>query len=284
MPRSIFLFLILVPGLRPQAEGDPGAIVRRALLNNERNRDLERSYTYTERNEERTLDHAGKVTRVKSETWDVIPLQGAQFRRLTLRDDKPLSPKEEQQQEAARQKREAERLKQRALREKETPEQKQKRLDARERNRKQHEEDVDDVIAGFDLRMKGEERIDGMPVWVIDGAPRDGYEFKSRDAKMFLGKMKGRVWISQKDCQVVRIDAETTGTISFGLFLARIYKGTRVQAEYAYVNNEVWLPKREMATVSARLALIKGIHQEEELAYTNYRKFSTDSRIVDIDQ
>lgn len=276
--------LFFFPGLCLPAADDPGEIMRRALLNNDHNRELERRYTYTMRDEEHMLDRAGKVTRTKAETWDVIPLQGAQFRRLTLRDDKPLSPKEERQQEAIRQKQEAERQKRRLLRERETPEQKQKRLDSRERNRKRREDEVNDVIAGFDLRISGEEEIDGMPVWVIEGSPRKGYKFKSKEAAMFFGKMKGRVWVSKKDYQAVRIDAETTDTISLGLFLARIYKGTRIQMDFTYVNNEVRLPKREVATVSARLALVKRMHQEEESVYSNYKKFSTDSRIVDIDQ
>jgi hypothetical protein len=98
------LFAVTAPSLH--AADDPQEIVHRALRINARNRVLERSYTYVQRDEERTLDSSGAVKSRESKTWDVIPLQGSQFRRLIQRDDKPLSPKEEQQQEAARQKRE----------------------------------------------------------------------------------------------------------------------------------------------------------------------------------
>jgi hypothetical protein len=251
--------------------------MRRALQNNDHNRELERRYTYTERAQENTLDRANNVKHTKSETWDVVPLQGTPFRRLTLRDDKPLSAKEERQQEALRQKQDAERQKRRELREKETPEQQQKRVATRERNRKQREAEVNDVIAGFDFRIVGEEEIEGMPTWVIEGNPRKVYRFKSKEANLLFSKMKGRVWVSKIGYQRVRIDAETIDNISFGLFLARIYKGTRVQMEFTYINHEVWLPKREVATVSARIALVKGMHIEEETVYTNYRKFTADS-------
>jgi hypothetical protein len=218
---------------------------------------------------------------VKSKTWDVIPLQGSQFRRLMQRDDKPLSPKEEQEQEAARQKREAERRKTAELRAKETPEQSQKRLDARDRNRKREQQERDEVLDGFDLRLAGEERIEGVSVWVIDGAPRPGYKFKSSETARFLSKMKGRIWVAKSDYQPVRIDAETTGTVSFGAVLARIYKGTRIHVEYTYVNGEVWLPKRESYSVSGRLLLVKGVHEDGDTVYSDYKKFSADSRIVD---
>jgi hypothetical protein len=129
---SISLVVLCAPfcGVaQPAADSaNPREIVRRAMRRNARNRDLERSYTYTLRDEERTLDSANAVKSTKSETWDVIPLQGTQFRRLIQRNDKPLSTKEEQQQEAERQKRETARRIAAEVRAKETPEQRQKRM------------------------------------------------------------------------------------------------------------------------------------------------------------
>src|SRR6516225_364581 len=169
------LFLVAPPA-RP-AE-DPKEIVRQALRNDTRNRELERSYTYTQREETRKLDSGNAIKSTESKTWEVIPLAGGPpFRRLIERDDRPLSPKEEQEQAAARKKQEDERRKRQKLRERETPEQRQQRLDARERNRQRTQEQVDDIVNGFDLRLVGEEQIDGLPVWVIDGEPHKGYKF-----------------------------------------------------------------------------------------------------------
>jgi hypothetical protein len=50
---------------------------------------------------------------------------------------------------------------------------------------------MDEVIDGFDLRLAGEEQIDGVPVWVIEGAPQRGYKFKSSESDSVLSKMKG---------------------------------------------------------------------------------------------
>jgi hypothetical protein len=273
--------LLCVAGPSVRAADDPKEIVRRALRINAGNRELARSYTYVQRDEERTLDGAGAVKRRDSKTWDVVPLRGSQFRRLTERDDKPLSPKEEEQQEAARQKRLAARRKTEELRAAETPEQRQKRRDAREHARQREQQEIDEVVDGFDLRLAGEEQIDGVPVWVIDGAPRRGYKFKSGELAGVLSKMHGRIRVSKADYQPVRIDAETTDTISFGAVLARIYKGARIRVEYTYVNGEVWLPKRESFSVSGRILLVKGVHEEGDSVYSNYKKFSADSRIID---
>jgi hypothetical protein len=260
---------------------DPKEIVRQALRNDTRNRELERSYTYTLREETRKLDSGNAVKSTESKTWEVIPLVGGPpFRRLIERDDRPLSPKEEQEQAAARKKQEDERRKRQELRERETPEQRQKRLDARERNKQRNQEQADDIVNGFDLRLVGEEQIDGMPVWVIEGEPHKGHKFHTKMAVTFASKMKGRIWVTKDGCQAVRVDAETIDTITFGGFLARINKGTRIHVEYTYVNGEVWLPKRETFTASARLLLLKGFHQEGDSTFTNYKKFTTDSRII----
>jgi len=121
--------VLAAPPARP-AE-DPKEIVRRALRNDARNRELERSYTYTLREETRKLDSSNAVKSTESKMWEVVPLVGGPpFRRLIQRDDRPLSPKEEQEQAAARKKQEGERRKRQELRERETPEQKQRRLDA----------------------------------------------------------------------------------------------------------------------------------------------------------
>ena len=47
------------------------------------------------------------------------------------------------------------------------------------------------------------------------------------------------------------------------------------------MNGEVWVPKRETFTASARLLLLKGFHQVGDSIFTNYKKFTTDSRIID---
>src|SRR5215467_9803189 len=257
----ITCFVLGAPPARP-AE-DPKEIVREALRNDTRNRELERSYTYTLREETRKLDSGNAVKSTESKTWEVIPLTGGPpFRRLIERDDRPLSPKEEQEQAGARKK-------------------KEDGLDARERNQQRNQEQVDDIVNGFDLRLVGEEQIDGMSVWVIEGEPHKGYKFHTKMGATLASKMKGRIWVTKDGCQAVRVDAETIDTVTFGGFLARINKGTRIHVEYTYVNGEVWLPKRETFTASARLLLLKGFHQEGDSTFTNYKKFTTDSRIID---
>ncbi len=98
--------------------------------------------------------------------------------------------------------------------------------------------------------------MDGRPVWVVSGAPRPGAKPKSRDAKMLL-KIRGRMWIDKATHQWAKVEAETTDTISWGLFLARLNPGAKLTFEQTEVNSEIWLPKRLYLTGAGRVGLLK---------------------------
>jgi hypothetical protein len=88
------------------------------------------------------------------------------------------------------------------------------------------------------------------------------------------------LWIDKTEYQWVRLEAETTGTISYGLFLARLNPGAKLIFEQTRVNDEIWLPRREFMRGSGRLGLVKKVAMEEELTWSNYRKFQVESKVV----
>lgn len=127
--------------------------------------------------------------------------------------------------------------------------------------------------------MAGEALIDGRPAWIIEGTPRPGYHARSTVAKLFP-KFKGKLWIDKADYQWVKTEAEVTDNISWGLFVARLSKGARLDFQMTRVNDEVWLPKRIKAKVQARVALVKNYRIEADTTFSNYRKFQVESRVV----
>jgi hypothetical protein len=95
-----------------------------------------------------------------------------------------------------------------------------------------------------------------------------------------LLKLCGRMWIDKTTYQWARVEAETTDTISWGLFLARLNSGAKMIFEQTEVNSELWLSKRLLLTGSGRVGLIKKLARDEEIEWSNYKKFSVDSKIV----
>jgi hypothetical protein len=254
----------------------PKEMVRRALADFTRDDDAQRQYTYLQRDDVRMLDGSGNLKRRDLQTYDVTLLEGSPYRRLVKRNDQPLPLDEEKQQQANLQRSIGERRK-------ETPEQRRGRIADWDRKRQERQKDLAEVPEAFDLLLAGEDVIGGVPVWIIDGTPHPGYKPKSKTAGYFT-KMKGRIWIAKSDYHAVKIDALTMDTISIGAFLIRFAKGGHIGVEFERVNNEVWMPRHVFLTGSARVLLVKGYHLDADFTFSDYKKFSAESRVVDVSQ
>ena len=130
----------------------------------------------------------------------------------------------------------------------------------------------------YDFHLEGDAQLDRFDAWEISATAKRNYRPKSGDAKPLL-KTQGKIWIDKSAYQWVRLEAETTGVISFGLFLARLNPGAKLVFERTRVNDEVWLPKREFTSGTGRLGLVVKIALEQELTWSNYRKFQVDSKM-----
>jgi hypothetical protein len=247
-------------------------IVRKSVQLDQANSARMADYTWTAQSRERHFDSRNQVTSEHEEGWETLILGGEPYRRDLERDGKPL-PLQEQRKEQAKLDKAVARI------EKETPEQKQRRLAEYQNRRRRDREFLLEIPDAYDFQMEPDQKLDGQDVWVIDGVPKPGYRAKSRDGRALL-KIRGKLWIEKAGYQWVRIEARTTATISFGLFLARLNPGANLLFEQMRVNQEVWLPKREYLSGSGRIGLLKRIAADDEITWTNYRKFQVDSKIV----
>jgi len=192
--------------------------------------------------------------------------------RLIAKDDKPLDAKD-----AAKEEEKIQKIIDK--RKNESEDDRRKREQKEEKDREDDRKFETEVADAFNFKLVGTELVDGREAWVIDGEPRPGFEPHTRGAK-FLSKFHGRVWIDKTDLQLTRMDIEAIDTVSVGLVLARIHKGTRVTLEQTRVNEEVWLPEHVTFKLDARLALLKGYKIDGEQTYRDYKKFRTSTKIV----
>jgi hypothetical protein len=88
------------------------------------------------------------------------------------------------------------------------------------------------------------------------------------------------MWIDKTDYQWVKVEAQAIDNISFGLFLVRLNAGSRLLFEQTKVNNDIWLPRRLYLNGSGRIALLKRVARDDEITWTNYKKFQVESKIV----
>jgi hypothetical protein len=240
--------------LRPNVSGSVPQEQIRELLRRVAEKDLEnekrlRDYAYVQRQEEHKLDGDGKVKKSESRTSEILVVYGEHIERLIEKDDKPLSPEETKKEDDRIQKITDKRKN-------ESDSDRRKRIEKEEKDREDGRKFVLEIADAYDFRLAGSELVDGRDTWILDAEPHSGYQPKTREAKM-LPKLKGRIWIDKGEMQWKKFDVTTTDTISFGLFLARVHKGTHIVVESTRVNDEVWLPKHVALHIDVRVALLK---------------------------
>lgn len=268
---------IAVPDMTPGPDGKLSQEQMRALFRvvgekDMENQKLERNYTYVEREVQTNLDRKGQVKSKEIKTYEILEIAGEQVQRLIEKDDKPLSAKDSAKEDEKIQKIIDKRKN-------ESDEDRRKREQKEEKEREDGRKFETEVADAYDFKLIGTGLVDGREAWMIDGEPHPGFEPHMKESK-FLSKFHGRVWIDKSDLQLSKLDVEALDTVSIGLVLARIHKGTRFVLEQTRVNDEVWLPKQVDYKFNARLALLKGFNIDGEQTYRDYKKFRTSTKIV----
>jgi hypothetical protein len=256
------------------SEDQSRQLIRQTAEKDMENDKRQRDYTYIQREEEHKLDGKGQVKSTETKTSEIMELYGEPVERLIAKDDKPLSDKDAKKEEEKIQK-------VIEKRKNESEEDRKKREAKEEKEREENRQFVREVADAYNFRLAGIESLAGRDTYVIDGEPKPGYQAHLREAKI-LPKFRFRAWIDKDESQWKKLDIQCIDTVSFGLFLARIHKGSRIIIEQTRINDEVWLPQHINVKVDARLALLKDFNLEDDITYRDYKKFRTDTKIVPI--
>jgi hypothetical protein len=250
---------------------DPKEIVGKALARDERNYELRNSYTYEKATVVRTRDKDGSVKKTESKVEEVIHIDGTEVERLVEKDGKALDAKQEAEQRKKVDK-EVEKIK------KESPSERAKRRGETEKDLREEREARREVLDAYDFTLLGSEERDGRLTWKIAGKPKAGWKGKGRLANQ-IKAVEGRIWVDQATYEWVRMELDSTDTISYGWFFLRLQPGAKIQVEQTRVNDEVWLPRRVDIHADARL-IGKMVRVDIEQEYRKFRKFSSDSRLI----
>jgi hypothetical protein len=270
-----------LPDLKPDAHGNLSQEQMQQLFRVVAEKDIEndkklRDYTYIERDEEHKLDGKGNVKSTESATFEVIEVYGKQVRRRIAKNDQPLSAKD-----AAKEEEKIQKIIEKRKNESEADRQKREKQEAKDQE--EGRKWVREIADAYNFKLAGSENIEGRDNWVIQGEPRPGFQPHLKYAN-YLPDFHGRVWIDKEDLQLTKMDVECVNTASWGLFVARVHKGSRFIVEQTRVNDEVWLPKHEAVKLSVRVALLKNLAVDEDDTYRDYKKFRTSAKIVGVQE
>ena len=261
-------FLLVLVAAKPAFSDDAVDIVRKAVTNDIGFFVAARDYTYLRHHVVTEFDKQGARNKKDDRTDEILVLYGKPYAKLVQKDGIALAEKE-----AAR---EEEKLNKEAARRKKDED---KIASAEAREREELKEAIEEITRAFDFRMTGTESLAGRESWKVEATPKEGYEPKSRRARIYP-KISGHIWIDCKEHRLVKVVANVDEKISFGWFLLQLEPGAVFEHERIRMDDGAWLPRRDLAKGRAKVAGLKTIEAEVVTSYSGYRRFQTDSGIV----
>ena len=257
----------------PLPAADPFLAQVRANLQTDRR--LLSQYTYLERRSEIHLTKLGKLATGPVKVYQVYPGLDPDdgYRRLIEVDGKPRDPTELEKEDRRRQKSVLEKL---SKREHESAAEGEKRVRREARTKQEEQETLDDLLRIYTFRLVERQMRDLRSTIVVDFAPKRDAVPTSDNGKL-MKKVKGRVWISENDYQIARVEVEMLDDLSVGLgLIGKLYKGTTASFDRGKINDEVWLPAEARFNGSGR-AFIRKFRIDTVVRYSDYRKFSVET-------
>ncbi len=270
----------------PKISGEPLPDIPQLLGELQKNEDrideILEDYSYTQKIIKRELGKDGVLRETESETFQLSFYKGNRIRRLVEKNGKPLSEKEQTDEDKNVQKRVAEIEREIAK--------KAARAVSQTANGTSDENNqrisTAEVLRASRLVNPRRERFRGRDVVVFDFEPNPAFDFKNAKSFLkFFGKTAGVMWIDEQDKQVARLEAFLFDDFKIGGgFLANLKKGASFALEQERVNDEIWLPSVADINLSVKVLLVKGIDVNQILKSYNYRKFKTEVKDSKVDE
>jgi hypothetical protein len=93
--------------------------------------------------------------------------------------------------------------------------------------------------------------------------------------------VRGTVWVDEITGELARIEGEVTEDISLGLFLAKVYKGSRFMQERYEMAPGLWLPTFSQYDFDGR-KFLSSFALHERTFYSNYRLVGTPKEALEL--
>jgi hypothetical protein len=279
--RCLTFLLCLISALAfaqqaPAPATQPLPLIPQLLLDAERNQKASeaanKDYTYHVHLEQQEVDHNGAIKKTIITDSESLTIDDVRVDRTVARDGKPLTPDEAQKESDHIDKEVA---KAKARREK---------LEDKGHDTDSRGDEILTVSRILELgAFSNPRRIDlnGRPTIVLDYAGDPNAKTHNESEKVFRD-LVGTVWIDEQDHILVRGQGHFLHDFKIGGGLVlNIHQGFSFDFSATHITGNIWLPAAINAQGSARILLVDSIDGHFHLATSDYRKFHTNSTIID---
>lgn len=219
----------------------PHAIIALAVDRAEAQRMLQIDLAYEAIVEATTeqLDGDGAIKKTELATFRQYPLEGVVYEEMIAKEGAPLDADDVRSEEERRDK---------------FIKEVRERRDKGEDPRGDDENRIDfneEFVSRYDFWIVGEAVVNDYLCWVIELQPRKGDLPVRRQIDNALNNSTGRIWVSQDDYGVARVEFEMAKSVRFWGGILGTLRNTVARLEFVRVEANVWAP----TTIDIRLDL-----------------------------
>jgi hypothetical protein len=109
-------------------------------------------------------------------------------------------------------------------------------------------------------------------------APNPAFKPTNRATSIYA-KVKGFLWVDDAAQQLARVEGEVTEDISLGIFLAKIYKGSRFMQDRFEMAPGIWLPSFTQYDFDGR-KFFSNISVHEKTFYSAYKRIGSPAEAI----
>jgi len=108
--------------------------------------------------------------------------------------------------------------------------------------------------------------------------PNPKFKSTNRTTSIFA-RVKGYIWVDDAATELARVEGEVTDDISLGLFLAKIYKGSRFLQDRYEMAPGLWLPSFSQYDFDGR-KFFSSFSVHEKTFYSDYKKIGPPAQAI----
>ena len=151
-----------------------------------------------------------------------------------------------------------------------------------QKKQKDREDLIDATRSAFLFTFLGHEMRGDRVLSRYSMLPNPAFKPTNRATSIYA-KVKGTLWVDDAAQQLARVQGEVTDDISLGLFLAKIYKGSRFMQDRYEVAPGVWLPSFTQFDFDGR-KFFSNFAVHEKTFYSEYKRIGTPAEAIPLIQ